>query len=281
MVKKKTKEPVRKVKSQKAKPKKAKPQEEIKPQEVETPKAEEEKAEVKTKKKTTDPLKLYFNSDTQRAIVDFQSAKTKKERDQLYVKEIMPAFEKLVENLINIHKFAGLYDSYDDLKNDCVNFLFETIGKFDASRGTNAFSYFNVVAKNWLIIKTKQKSQKTKKNISLDDPSMLSAHEKNIVDEHCTLLPQDIILESAKSAETITAVLYEIREKARTENELVCINSIITIFENIDEIDLLNKNAILLYMRELSGLSPKQLTTTMQAIKKHYRKIKIEQRDEM
>lgn len=281
MVKKKTKESKKseaKAKTKaKAKPKaKAKVEAEVK---VEV-KAEAE-AKSAVKKKTTDPLKLYFNSDTQRAIVDFQSAKEKKERDQLYVKEIMPAFEKLVENLINIHKFAGLYDSYDDLKNDCVNFLFETIGKFDASRGTNAFSYFNVVAKNWLIIKTKQKSQKTKKNVSLDDPSMLSTHEKNIVEEYNMLLPQDIILESAKSTETITSVLYEIRQKARTENELVCINSIITIFENIDEIDLLNKNAILLYMRELSGLSPKQLTTTMQAIKKHYRKIKVEQRDEV
>lgn len=241
----------------------------------------QEKQEKEVKPKKTDPLKLYFNADTQKAIVAFQSSADRKERNQLYVAEIMPAFEKLVENLINIHKFAGLYDSYDDLKNDCVNFLFETIGKFDASRGTNAFSYFNVVAKNWLIIKTKQKSQKTKKNVSLDDPSTLSTYEKNIVEEHCTLPSQDVLLEGMRSTETITTILYEIREKARTENELMCINSIITIFENIDEIDLLNKNAILLYMRELSGLSPKQLTTTMQAIKKHYKKIKIEQRDDL
>ena len=232
-----------------------------------------------TNKKNAE-LKLYFNSGTQDAIVAFQGADSKKERDRLYVLEIMPAFEKLVENLINIHKFAGLYDSYDDLKNDCVNFLFETIGKFDASRGTNAFSYFNVVAKNWLIIRTKQKSQKTKKNISLDDPNTLSTYERSIVEEHCTLPSQDLLLEGLRSSGSITAVLHEIREKVRTENELMCINSIITIFENIDEIDLLNKNAILLYMRELSGLSPKQLTTTMQVIKKHYKKIKVEQKEE-
>lgn len=233
------------------------------------------KKEEKQKKKT-DPLKLYFNSDTQRAIVEFQSTFEQKERNKLYMTEIMPAFEKLVENLINIHKFTGLYDSYDDLKNDCVNFLFETIGKFDADRGTNAFSYFNVVAKNWLIIKTKQKSQKTKKNISLDDPNTLSSYEKGIVEEHCSLPAQDLFLEGLHSNEEITKTLYEIREKVRTENELMCINSIITIFENINEIDLLNKNAILLYMRELSGLNPKQLTTTMQNIKKYYRRIKEE-----
>lgn len=250
-----------------------------------TRKGKEEKEQEQDKKqervKKVDPLKLYFNSDTQRAIVEFQSAEIRKERDRLYVQEIMPAFEKLVENLINIHKFAGLYDSYDDLKNDCVNFLFETIGKFDASRGTNAFSYFNVVAKNWLIIKTKQKSQKSKKNVSLDDLSLLSSHEKNILEEHNVLPSQDLFLEGLTSSEAVSTVLYDIREKVRTENELMCINSIITIFENIEEIDLLNKNAILLYMRELSGLSPKQLTTTMQAIKKHYKKIKLEQRNEV
>jgi hypothetical protein len=221
-------------------------------------------------------LKLYFNSDTQNAIVTFQSLDKKLEKDKIYIGEILPAFEKLVENLINIHKFAGLHDSYEDLKNDCVNFLFETIGKFDAARGTNAFSYFNVVAKNWLIIKTKQRSQKSKRNVSLDEFSAISAHEREIIEEHCSLPAQDVLLESFHSSEVTLKILYDIRESARTENELTCINSIITIFENIGEIDLLNKNAILLYMRELSGLSPKQLTSTMQIIKKHYRKLRIE-----
>ena len=48
---------------------------------------------------------------------------------------------------------------------------------------------------------------------------------------------------------------------------------------NIDDIDLLNKGAILVYMRELSGLSPKQLATAIQSIKKYYKKIKVEDQD--
>lgn len=236
----------------------------------EKPLTPEEKAKAKA-------ARMYFNANTQAAICAYQAAKDdRKERERLYVKEIMPAFEKLVENLINIHKFTSLYDSYDDLKNDCVNFLFETIGKFDGTRGTNAFSYFNVVAKNWLIIRTKQKSQCVRRSVSLDDPDALSTHEHNIVENHCTVPGQDQVLEIASTAENIVEMLYEIRSKVKTENELACINSIITIFENIDDIDLLNKSAILLYMRELSGLSPKQLTTTMQSIKRHYRRLKID-----
>lgn len=239
--------------------------------------SEEEKAALEEKAKAAKAARMYFNANTQAAIAAYQLAKDdKKERERLYVKEILPAFEKLVENLINIHKFTSLHDTYDDLKNDCVNFLFETICKFDTTRGTNAFSYFNVVAKNWLIIKTKQKVQRVKRSVSLDDPDSLSQNEHRMIEDFCSVPSQDVVIEKENAAKFIVELLYEIRTKSKTENELACINSIITIFENIDDVDLLNKSAILLYMRELSGLSPKQLTTTMQSIKKHYRRMKVD-----
>ena len=218
--------------------------------------------------------KMYFSADTQDSIVAYQNASGKKEKNELYVKRIMPAFEKLAENLINIHKFTSLYDSYEDLKMDCVNFLFETIHKFDADRGTNAFSYFNVVAKNWLIIKTKQGAQKVKRNVYIDDPDSLSKAETKMIEEYQVVPAMQVESEEDNPHKDMLELFYDIRAKVKTPNELSCINSIITIFENIDEIDLLNKSAILLYMRELSGLSPKQLTSTIQIIKKHYKKMK-------
>lgn len=240
------------------------------------------KRKIKRGKNTGEkkPDRLYFNSDTQTAICAYQVALDKKERERLYVTEIMPAFEKLVENLINIHKFTGLHDTYDDLKNDCVNFLFETIRKYDGSRGTNAFSYFNVVAKNWLIIKTKQKAQKVKRTVSMDDSSALNSNELAILEERNYVPSQDDSIANTQSNDALMKMFLDIRSKAKTENELLCINAIITIFENVDDVDLLNKSAILLYMRELSGLSPKQLTTTMQIIKKHYRKFKFDSDNE-
>lgn len=220
--------------------------------------------------------RLYFNYETQEAIVKFQTLVDKRQREDLYVNTILPAFKKLVENLINIHKFVGLHDSYDDLKNDCVNFLFETIIKFDSTRGTNAFSYFNVVAKNWLIIRTKQKSNYVKKNISLDDTDSMSNSDIELIEGHNSSQSNDSILENFKNPEETIRLLHKIRNELRSETELLTINSVITIFENIDDIDFLNKSAVMLYMRELSGLNPKQLTNCLQNIKKHYKMIKKE-----
>ncbi len=225
--------------------------------------------------------KFYFTGETQEAICQFQQSSDRKTREKLYVEKILPAFEKLVENLINIHKFSGLHDTYEDLKNDCVNFLFETIHKFNPGMGTNAFSYFNVVAKNWLIIKTKQKVQRGRRDVSIDDPKGLTISEIQTIEEKGTIPSQDYFLENTENISNILKLMYEIRSRVKVENELLCINSVITIFENINDIDILNKSAILLYIRELSGLSPKQLTTSMQAVKKHYNKLKIEQKFEL
>lgn len=231
-----------------------------------------EEKKLKVEKK----VKLYFNNDTQLALADYQASDSQVDKNRIYMTRIMPAFEKLVENLINIHRFSSLHDSYDDLKHDCVSFLFETISKFDPTRGTKAFSYFNVVAKNWLIIKTKQKSAKVKRSVSLDDPESLSVNESKLIEEQYAVQSQDVLLEKKNTSQVILLILQEIRKSARTENELACINSIITVFENVDDLDLLNKSAILLYIRELSGLTPKQLTTSMQSIKRYYSKLKLD-----
>lgn len=227
----------------------------------------------KNKKKVN---KKYFHEGTQDAIVRFQKTNDFKEKEKIYVSEILPAFEKLVENLINIHKFKSVNDNYNDLKNDCIVFLFETLGKFDASRGTNAFSYFNVVAKNWLIIKTKQRLNHIKRSISLCDIDALNTYEAKIILDQNIIPSQDDLFEKRFQINSLIEMLNDIRENVKTVNELLCINAVITIFENVDSLDFLNKSAILMYLRELSGLTPKQLTTTMQTIKKYYKNRKLE-----
>ena len=127
-----------------------------------------------TKSSSGTKMKMYFHAGTHDAIVKFQSEEDDLAREDIYVQEILPAFDKLVENLIFIQGFNVNHGNFDDLKSDCITFLFETLKKFDATRGTKAFSYFNVVAKNWLIVKSRQRAKAAKRMCSIDDKDAIN-----------------------------------------------------------------------------------------------------------
>jgi len=231
---------------------------------------------IRRSKSPPDDTKLYFSMATHEAIVKYQKTEDKRERERIYITAIMPAFEKLAENLINIYRFSGLHDTYDELKSDCVCFLFETIGKFDASRGTKAFAYFNVVAKNWLIVRSRQKSTRAKRTVSFDDPSGLTMNDKQRLEELHQCPSLDEMADKEMSPWAIPDMLEKIRSELQTDHEIACIDAIITIFQRADDLDILNKRATLLYMRELSGLTQKQMMTAMQTIKKKYKYVRLD-----
>jgi len=225
----------------------------------------------RSKKNTT---KLYFTADTQKAIEKFQLEDSTAVKEKIYVAEILPAFDKLAENLIFIYDFKSHHSSYENLKHDCVAFLYETLYKFDPTRGTKAFSYFNVVAKNWLIIVSKKNATSLRRNVSLDDVQGLGPRELEIVETHQSAPPPDQRLIDIVDRANLTALLKEIQRRVKNENEKLCIDSIIRLFDNAENLDFLNKRAVFLYIREMSGLSPKKLTVAMSSIKKLYRELK-------
>lgn len=217
--------------------------------------------------------KLYFDEKTQEGIVKFQNAETSAEKEEIYQKEIMTAFEKLVENLILIYGFAKYGESFDVLKNDCVSFLYETLHKFDASKGTKAFSYFNVVAKNWLILHTRRKKKTRDRHVSIHDTERLSSRDEVAIASHqIAPSPDEVMLWEEKKAE-IFDMLVEIKSKVEAANDVACMEAIITIYENLGNLDFLNKRAIYVYVRDISGLNSKQLSTSMSTIRKLYKEI--------
>ena len=222
--------------------------------------------------KGTSP-KMYFGIDEHNSIVEFQATEDLAVKEKIYVEKILPAFDKLAENLIFIHGFAKQHASYEDLKNDCVTFLYETLHKFDASRGTKAFSYFNVVAKNWLIIQSKKKTKITKRQVSLEEILTLSEEDINSVQTYNVVPPQDQKIIKEQAMEDLFKMMEKIKSRLNGENEIACINAIITLFAKIDDLDLLNKRAIFVYLRDLSNLNPKKLSVAMSIIRKHYKEL--------
>jgi len=173
---------------------------------------------------------LYFDLNTHNAIVKFQNNECEKERSKIYINEIFPAFDKLVENLIFIHGFSKPFGDHVSLKSDCVTFLYETLEKFDPSRGTKAFSYFNVVAKNWLIIQSKKRIKSNRRHVSIDDILSLSHGDKIAIETHKTVPAQDSKIIKRESIESLFQLMENIRHRLKNENEIACMEAIITLF---------------------------------------------------
>jgi hypothetical protein len=224
------------------------------------------------KPKTRKKRKPYFGKEAHASIVKYQNCDCKTHKNEIYVKEIRPSFEKLVENLIFIHGFSSDKNTFHILKSDCISFLFQTLQKFDPSKGSKAFSYFNVCAKNFLIIQQKKKTKNRKRNISLFDEG-LSLEDKKRIENHAVIPSQESVVIREEDKGLIIEMIDVIKGKTSNENEKKCISAIKTLFKNIDDLDFLNKRAIFVYLRELSGLNAKQLSVAMSNLRKYYREV--------
>lgn len=216
----------------------------------------------------------YFNNETQQKIKEYQETELKSEKDKIYVEHIMPAFDELVTKLISVYKYNASNEDMNHLKNDCITFLFETIRKWDASKGKKAFSYFNVVAKNWLTIQTRRINKNSRRSVSIDEAGDMTLQEKEclaIIDSDYENSPEDI-LRNREINSTILVELEKVSKILVKENDKKCIYAIIHIFKNVETLDYFNKRAVFVYLREISGLDSSELSSSLSRIRKIWKK---------
>ena len=103
-------------------------------------------------KKRRKKSKVYFGTPVHDAIVKYNHSDDVNFRHKIYTEEIHPAFLKLAENIINTFKFSYFDYGFRDLQEEVVSNLVINMHKFDETKGSKAFSYFSVVAKNYLIL---------------------------------------------------------------------------------------------------------------------------------
>jgi len=230
----------------------------------------DEKKKIKRKKSTT---RQYFPESTQEQIVLYQNEINIERRREIYVHGIQPSFDKLVENLIFVYGFKTPYDSFHTLKTDCISFLYESINKWSPDKGTKAFSYFNVVAKNWLIIRSRQAMKRTKRHVSMDYPTDMTPAQLFALENYDIIQSPDDVMIAQDRSKVIGEMLVEMEQCVSNDTERVCLGAIQSVFSNIDNLDFLNKRAILVYIRDISGLTPKQLSVSMSSIRKYYKKM--------
>ncbi len=219
--------------------------------------------QTQTTKKTRKPKtkRLYFGPDVDLAIIRYNQSEDATERSLIYSREIKAAFEKLVENITHTFKFYYTDDqSMEQSQHEVVSFLVERLPKFKATNG-KAFSYFSIVAKNFCILKNKSNYKKLLSHDRLDVGSDLVMGTTYIEIED---KEQQLNMFVNKYVEYWDEKIEEVFSK---QNDKVLAYAILHLFKTRDTIELFNKKALYIYIREMSDANTQQITRMVKFLK--------------
>ena len=218
------------------------------------------------KKKRKKKSKIYFGTPVHNAIVEYNRSKDIPFRHKIYTEEIHPAFLKLAENIINTFKFSYFDYGFRDLQEEVVSNLVINMHKFDETRGSKAFSYFSIIAKNYLILNNNANYKKMK---SHDDISVMIGH--GAVDEQIETSKTTEIFE--KTVEYLDERLEKLFPKKRDRHVA---SSILYLCQNKDSIDNFNKKALYIMIREMTDVQTSKITQVSNVFRRIYPRIQQE-----
>ena len=174
--------------------------------------------------------------------------------------------------MVAVYGFKSSNEDLNHLKSDCVTFLFETIHKWKPENGTKAFSYFNVVAKNWLTIHSRRLLKNSRRSVSFEAPEEFTFLEKTKLSEIEIDDSYEEKIRKNEQPKIVKKIIEFIREQVKDERDKKCIDAIFQVFDNVDNLDYLNKRAVFVYLREISGLNSTELSSSLSNIRKHFKK---------
>jgi len=215
-------------------------------------------------KKKKPKKKLYFGPEVQDAIVRYNTSGSDFERNKIYGQEIHKAFDKLAENIINTFKFSYFDDVFKDVKNEVVAFLVMNIHKYDHNKGSKAFSYFSIVAKNYLILHNNNNYKKYK---SHDDISVLDGFRYD-----------DNRQEDSQSLSHFTDCLVtyfdeHIHNIFRKKRDIAVAYAILELIKRRDGIENFNKKSLYILIREMTNVNTSNITSVVNVFKTKYKKL--------
>ena len=211
---------------------------------------------------------MYFTQDHENAIIEYCKCEDRKVKEDLYINWIQPAFNEMVDKIVFAYKFTSL-PNIDDLRMECKVWLTTILDKYDPSKGSKAFSYFSVITKNWFIHKVKKNTKRLQREVAYEDAEL--ELQTTFVDPGQTYFVETIRNEfwSNLWLEIDTWDSDFEKEQERKVYEAVKI-----VLESAEQIDILNKKAIYLYLRELTGLNTKQVVTQLNKMRSRYHMFK-------
>ena len=220
------------------------------------------KRRVVVPKKKKAKKKVYFGMEVQDAIIRYNASNNDSERNKIYQEEIHAAFDKLCENIINTFKFEYFDDVYIDVKQEVTSFLVMNMHKYDHTKGSKAFSYFSVVAKNYLILHNNNNYKKYKTHHDISTLSNMSVKGN----EHNSFI-NDFIDDLINYFEENIHIIF------KNKIDIDIAYAIIELFKNRDGIENFNKKSLYILIREMTDVNTSQITRVTNIFKKYYTKL--------
>ena len=206
---------------------------------------------------------VYFTQETEDAIVLYNILEDDLERNILYAKKIHPAFYKLAEIMIHRFKFYNFDVSHEDVKHEVISFLHEKITKYKPENG-KAFSYFSIVAKNYLIAENNKNYYHFKRSQDIQAIDL----ERNVVNEK---IRYDLIEEKKDFIDIfITIIEKNLGLFFSKQRDIQVADTILYLFKTRENIENYNKKAIYILVRERTGVNSQHITSVITKIKQIY-----------
>ena len=197
-------------------------------------------------RKKRGPNRQYFSKDTEDAIIEYNLTTDQYIKDKLYRERIKSAFDKLAEIVYNKWKFTYFDDDPQDVMAEVVAFMVEKIHMYKNGKG-KAFSYFTIVARNYLILNNNANYKRYK------DTSILSAmpesfdtennwKEEDTNDEYRTFNKQMLLYWDE-----------HLENYFPKKRDMQIADAILELFRRAEYIENFNKKSLYLLIREMTG----------------------------
>ena len=210
--------------------------------------------------------RMYFTQITENAIIRYNSTTNHTLRNKIYNDHIQAAFDKLCENIIHTFKFYYFDVSSEQVKHEVVSFLVMNMHKFKEGKG-KAFSYFSIVAKNYLILNNNNNYKKMKSHRELD-----------VLDFKRNLSSEAQIMSDKETYEEFTDMMLDYWENNlpnifKRQKDILVADAVLELFRRSKDMENFNKKALYVLIREMTSSNTQHITRVVNVMKRYYKRL--------
>ena len=194
--------------------------------------------------------------------------------DKLFSTMIYPSLRQLVENIAFTYHLTTPETPVREQIDDCIGHVIVKFRKFNPEHGSKSFSYYGTVAKNYFILAQNKAYKKRIKTTEIDNTEGLEILLDLAVDhefERGLDSPEFFIMHLADHVEGVLESDISLHTNTWKLGE-----AIVYILRNYAHIQMGTKNTFYHIVREMTGLTTKEISKALKDVKPLYAGVRDE-----